>query len=321
MIRYASLFLVFVSLVSTGLSQPVFQIHSLPSDGILLNNGWHFHTGDNPAWANPTFNDSQWMVMNPTQDIKADSILWKAGQGWFRLRFSIDDSLAKQSLSLLIQQTGASQIFLNGQLIGKFGDLGTTNEQVQAVTPVNSAFIGMPVWHSGQQVLAIRFAIQKGIPYIVFADRPNTALSLRLIQTNHLGLQLEGNVSVYFDFLRAGLYFIFFIIHFALFWFNSWQKSNRYFFLYALLNSISCVLIGLAYEQVHLAATRMVFLISLNLVFLVGQLFLLTAIYTTFNQRRGIVYWGMVLYAVVRTCWGIKFCERVKFVVHDLNVH
>ena len=32
-----------------------------------LDGLWRFHTGDNPAWATPSFDDSQWSLLKPTE--------------------------------------------------------------------------------------------------------------------------------------------------------------------------------------------------------------------------------------------------------------
>ena len=39
----------------------ILQVDRLPATGgLLLKNGWHYHVGDNPAWAQPDFDDSGW---------------------------------------------------------------------------------------------------------------------------------------------------------------------------------------------------------------------------------------------------------------------
>lgn len=248
-------------------------IDSLPSQGVLLEKGWTFHAGDNPEWAKTGFNDSKWEAILPTNDIKAIPQLWKTERGWFRLRFSVDSAMAWKSLAILVQQTGASEIFLNGELIGQFGEFSDRSHPVRAATPANNSFIGMPIKAPGEQVLAVRFALQRDLPYIIFADRPNTALSLRLMETSTIGRYVQSDITPYFDFLRAGIYLLLFIIHLALFWFSPAQKPNLYFLLYAAFNSLYCILIGLLYEHAHWAATKMSFLIGLLVFFLAGQLF------------------------------------------------
>jgi len=38
-------------LLAFAQKREVFRIDSLPKEGILLNQGWKWHAGDNPEWA------------------------------------------------------------------------------------------------------------------------------------------------------------------------------------------------------------------------------------------------------------------------------
>lgn len=46
-----------------------FPIDSLPTEGVVLNKNWKWHTGDNPEWAKLDFDDSSWENIDPTKDI------------------------------------------------------------------------------------------------------------------------------------------------------------------------------------------------------------------------------------------------------------
>ncbi len=45
----------------------IFEINTLPKEGILLDKGWKFRAGDNPDFAKPDFDDSAWSPINPTK--------------------------------------------------------------------------------------------------------------------------------------------------------------------------------------------------------------------------------------------------------------
>src|SRR4051812_20784764 len=111
-------------------------ISRLPPEGILLDKGWKFRTGDNLEWAKPEYNDRDWQTINPTLDIH-DSLpqVPKSGICWFRVRLSIDSTLNDQ-LVLLIQQSGASEIYLNGKLLYRFGVLSPNPDKVKAFSPL-----------------------------------------------------------------------------------------------------------------------------------------------------------------------------------------
>ena len=79
--------------------------------------GWRVHDGDDPAWANPTFDDSAWETVR-LDDLGASKTGWtlnpsKAGNRWFRLRLKLHEN--HPDLALLIDGgEGAYALYLNG---------------------------------------------------------------------------------------------------------------------------------------------------------------------------------------------------------------
>ncbi len=111
-----NLFTIFIFLPLTFFAQQtaIFKIDSLPTTGVLLDKNWKYHAGDNPDFAKPEFDDSAWENIDPTRDIFDLPQIYKTGQiVWLRLRLSIDSSI-NYPLALMIEQSGASAIFLNG---------------------------------------------------------------------------------------------------------------------------------------------------------------------------------------------------------------
>ena len=116
---------------------PVTGIHTLTLADIrsksdnLHNAPWKYHPGDNPDWAKPDFDDTNWKYFSPmiTQD-KSINKEWQ-GIGWFRLHISIpDEELWNKPLALTVfYQAGASEIYLDGELIFSFGKVGNKKEE------------------------------------------------------------------------------------------------------------------------------------------------------------------------------------------------
>src|SRR5215210_1706606 len=116
-----SIFLLFFLFTNKCLPQDAtIFLDKLSSDGILLDKGWKFQVGDDPAYANAHHDDKGWKTINPALDIYDLPEIPKSGIVWFRLRLLINASLDRQ-LALIIQQSGASEIYLDGQLIHRFG--------------------------------------------------------------------------------------------------------------------------------------------------------------------------------------------------------
>lgn len=91
--------------------------------------GWKYSPGDDPRFADPQFDDRRWERISDTA-LNLDHLPqsgWQ-GIGWFRLRLRVDEATAKQPLCLLLEQWGASEIWLDGRLLQSVGKVGVTSE-------------------------------------------------------------------------------------------------------------------------------------------------------------------------------------------------
>lgn len=113
----------------------------LGSSTVELTGPWKFHKGDNPAWAQPDFNDAGWVSMDLTPPQGSfDPFLgssgfmpgWTAlgdpgysGYAWYRLKINVqyDPGLSSGGLKLKMPDDvdDAYQVFVNGQSVGEFG--------------------------------------------------------------------------------------------------------------------------------------------------------------------------------------------------------
>ncbi|MGA7708528.1 MAG: hypothetical protein WCD77_12130, partial [Acidobacteriaceae bacterium] len=145
---------------------------TLGNTPVPLTGPWRFHIGDNPAWAQPDYDDSAWQnyVIDPAhpgltalQAIQSGAQPgWQrhghpgyTGYAWYRTR--VQPPREAKSLSLLLYLFDDSfEIYADGRKIGSYGKLGS----------ILSAYMSHPViFHipedllrSGQPVtLAIRF--------------------------------------------------------------------------------------------------------------------------------------------------------------------
>ncbi len=110
---------------------------------VPLYGPWKFHIGDNPAWADPGFDDSQWETVDLTpKQGSFDPIAgmsgyvpgWTAkghpgysGWAWYRLRVRTDARPGeKLALAGPTDVDDAYQVFANGKLLGSFGKFPAT---------------------------------------------------------------------------------------------------------------------------------------------------------------------------------------------------
>jgi hypothetical protein len=106
---------------------------------IALNGPWRFHTGDDPLWADPNFDDSAWQTVDLTappaahdSDVGLTGYMpgWQAsghrgyaGYAWYRMRVSVE-ALPREALALCgpFYVDSAYQVFVNGRLLGGMGN-------------------------------------------------------------------------------------------------------------------------------------------------------------------------------------------------------
>jgi hypothetical protein len=93
-----------------------------------LTGPWKFRTGDDPAWAQPAFDDSTWDIMDLTSRPGAPDVGWTkrgypdyAGFAWYRLRIDVQGANHRLALKMPDQADDAYQVYANGRLIGEFG--------------------------------------------------------------------------------------------------------------------------------------------------------------------------------------------------------
>lgn len=120
---------------------------ALPLDG-----PWKFHTGDDPRWASPAFNDAAWVTQSlaaPADANDGDQGIthfapgWAAqgfngyqGFAWYRIR--VDDTLLAHGDAAILgpaMADSAYQIYVDGALIGGIGDFTTTPPVAFAIHP------------------------------------------------------------------------------------------------------------------------------------------------------------------------------------------
>ena len=88
---------------------------------------------------------------------------------------------------MLIEQNGASEVYLNGKLVKKLGTLSINPKEVKAFNPFNLSIL-LHLDTPSTQVLAIRYAQQPNVHYSTIFYDENYALK---IQINKLFTAIE----------------------------------------------------------------------------------------------------------------------------------
>jgi hypothetical protein len=115
-LRRIGLFLLL--LVAVSLRAQTGSIPAWPEGSPELNRGWRVHLGDDPAYAKPGFDDSQWrpIALHP-----ASTPNEPAAQGrtrWYRLHVHLPTDNKDEAL-LITRSIGSFELYITAQAFGQ----------------------------------------------------------------------------------------------------------------------------------------------------------------------------------------------------------
>ena len=112
------------SSTKTAAAAPL-MIEALGKGTFTLDGPWQFHPGDDPAWASPTFDSSNWEQLSADQPWGKQGHAHLTGFAWYRCYVALTPTPGvPQELSLLVPKIHDSyEMYWNGSLIGHNGKL------------------------------------------------------------------------------------------------------------------------------------------------------------------------------------------------------
>jgi len=204
--------------------------NTAPEAGLHWIGGqWRFHAGDHERGADPELDDSDWPLLStglPRNDKEAMD-RWR-GLGWFRLHLKVDEALWGKTLGFDMNQNGASEIYLNGELIQRFGRVGASREDERGRL-VNQTHL-LTLGHRTDQLLAVRYSnfLVHGNPdflqnYEGFSMQVGDYSTLWRLRVQ----RQRGNMGMMINF--AVVFGIVALLHLFLFVFSPQFPINAYF--------------------------------------------------------------------------------------------
>ena len=286
--------------VFAAIGQRITTIDSITDEGLMLNQNWKWQAGDDLAWANPEFDDSSWQTFDPTQELDNIPQLTQKRIGWFRTTIEFSPLAAQRLTTLLVRQSVASEVYINGLLAKKIGIVSANPDSVQAPNVCITSVIGLPYSVSYPFVqIAIRVAYEDSPFYHRVGFSKNYCLLPRIIetqyanQTNHAVRQ-----QIYYGWFQVGVFFILTFLHLAFFVLYRNQRANLYFSLTTFFLGVAFLCIPLSFDYFERLSQYFMAEIVQTLAFPVAYIFLLRAIYEIYHQPKGLLFWLLVLFAV-----------------------
>lgn len=121
-----------------------------------LRGPWKFEFGDNPAWAAPDFDDSQWEDIFVPASWEDEGFPGYDGFAWYRRRFTLQVESEKSSYYLVLGRIDdVDEVYLNGRLIGfkgKYPPHAETAYYVYRKYLVPAEYLNL----NGENVVAVR---------------------------------------------------------------------------------------------------------------------------------------------------------------------
>lgn len=121
-----------VSFMKKNISILLFLILSVSGNAQIALDEWKFKTGDDPRWASPDFDDTDWATIQANNIYENQGYDYN-GYSWYRVRFELletirSQSFLKDSLRLFIGRVDdIDATYLNGEKIGGIGTFPDEN--------------------------------------------------------------------------------------------------------------------------------------------------------------------------------------------------
>ncbi len=264
---------------------------------INLNHSWKFHNGDSMQWASTSFDDSKWDTLNTEMYITKLPKGKFSGNAWFRLQIKPDSSvIAKKAFSLLIDQQGASEIFLDGNKIATYGKIGNNHDNEVRYDP-GGIPIAVNLIPGKEHVIAIRYSNHEMDYGFNDDDLKKGGFSAKLVDSNnYLFSFIETRDSIYLITLTLfGFFIALGISHLLIYLFYRAYKSNLYYFIFIFFMSCFPLTISLEsyVDDIHINTSLQLFsIIDIPLFFTSFLTFLYSIFYEKIPKQIWI-FWGV----------------------------
>ncbi|NML65453.1 response regulator [Hymenobacter sp. RP-2-7] len=185
---------------------------------------WRYRPGAPRGWASPATPDLTWLLASPGFLFGAGPPGWR-GTGCFRLRFTLDSALLGTPLGLFIAQDGASEVYLDGHLLGRYGQLGASAATTKAVRP-RYCLLPFMLAQPGPHLLAVRYAKFSAWPL------PYGGLGLWVAPAERLVAERVRQArSDTLSLITITSALVLAVLHLCLFLYYRSQRANLYFSL------------------------------------------------------------------------------------------
>ncbi len=208
----------------------------LNQKSILNDTNWFYSFKDNFLYSKPNITLGDWKSVEFPIELNTIKEINFKGIAWFRNTFTIDSSLINKNLNLFIQQTGASEIYIDGKLIQQFGKVAYLYTDEILRNPVNLP-INVRFDKTGKHSIAIRYSNFYGTKYINHFDDVYVWLHVYLNSEPTYNKRIGTNsLKTFYKIVMGmliGSFFILSLINIIFYLFYKKDKGNLFFSIFS----------------------------------------------------------------------------------------
>ncbi|MBD3166886.1 hypothetical protein GF324_09825 [bacterium] len=259
---------------------------------------WRYHTGDNPAWADPDFDDSDWQPVQSPAIPKDQEAIEFPGIGWFRVDIAAHPTQMTDSLMVVMEQKCALELFYNGRLIYRGGRVSADSSRETISVAPRPRMVSFHPDDGPRHVLALRMSNHK-MQRLHMYDLHAGAFFILLDRDYALPTVTEWiEVIIARQWLTLGALLALALLHFMLFVFYPSEKGNLYYAIYILfLTGLIFSVYGISWDTLP----QLAFMRNMGFRWSVlgVTVFSLRFVYEISEDRLPKVFWVYVVLAVV----------------------
>lgn len=164
-------------------SSSVKEITAWPKGIVNINDGWRMKSGDDPAWAQPSYDDSSWPVVSLAARVDPP-----IGFVWYRLHLRLPAGRPAMGLVVWLPEN-AYEIFVNGRPVGdaRIGSPLTVHFPAQHFQPLPDGVQDMEIAVRVQATSYIRIAAGQNHPFL-FAEVAPVAVARAFAEQSRLNI-------------------------------------------------------------------------------------------------------------------------------------
>jgi hypothetical protein len=170
-----------LALVSTNLAHPqIVDFQNERAPVVEIHDLWRFHTGDDPRWSDPNFDDSSWRLLRSDQPWDSQGYPGYRGFAWYRFQVLLPAHHSPMAL-FIPAIFGNYQVYAGGRLVGQLGGLPPEDRLAFSFTVGSQRLIPLPTdlaSAGGPLTIAIRIWIDPRAPVNTLEAGPQAAIRI-----------------------------------------------------------------------------------------------------------------------------------------------